>query len=76
MLDFHTNSKRWNVLVIHRRAGKTTAAVNHLQRAARYRVFICDNMSFNSDFKPVLAKHTANVNLHKCSLFRSDYESE
>lgn len=33
-LDFHHNAKRWNVLVIHRRAGKTTAALNHLQRDA------------------------------------------
>jgi hypothetical protein len=31
--------------------------------AAGYRVFVCDNMSFAGDFKPVLAKHTANVNL-------------
>jgi hypothetical protein len=32
--DFHANAKRWSVLVIHRRAGKTTAAINHLQRDA------------------------------------------
>jgi hypothetical protein len=31
--------------------------------AAGYRVFVCDNMSFSGDFKPVLAKHTANVRL-------------
>lgn len=31
--------------------------------AAGYRVFVCDNMSFSGDFKPVLAKHTANVDL-------------
>lgn len=33
-LDFHRNAKRWSILVIHRRAGKTTAALNHLQRDA------------------------------------------
>jgi len=30
----HSSTKRWNVLVLHRRAGKTTAALNHLQRDA------------------------------------------
>jgi len=33
-LAFHNSKKRWIVLVIHRRAGKTTAAINHLQRDA------------------------------------------
>ena len=33
-LSFHSALKRWMVLVLHRRAGKTTALVNHLQRAA------------------------------------------
>jgi phage terminase large subunit len=33
-LDFHDTQKRWKVLVLHRRAGKTTAAINHLQRDA------------------------------------------
>ncbi len=33
-LDFHDSDKRWKVLVLHRRAGKTTAAINHLQRDA------------------------------------------
>jgi hypothetical protein len=28
-----------------------------------YRVFICDNMAFNGDFQPVLAKHTKNFQL-------------
>jgi hypothetical protein len=28
-----------------------------------YRVFICDNMAFNGDFTPVLAKHSKNFNL-------------
>src|ERR1051325_9764362 len=28
----HATSKRWIVLVLHRRAGKTTAVLNHLQR--------------------------------------------
>jgi|SRR5579884_2438019 len=28
-----------------------------------YRVFVCDNMAFNGDFTPVLAKHTKNFNL-------------
>lgn len=32
--DLHDTNKRWIVLVIHRRAGKTTAALNHLQRSA------------------------------------------
>ncbi len=30
----HDRNERWIVLVIHRRAGKTTAALNHLQRDA------------------------------------------
>lgn len=29
---FHASVKRWIVLVLHRRAGKTTAVLNHLQR--------------------------------------------
>jgi hypothetical protein len=28
-----------------------------------YRVFVCDNMSFRGDFTPVLAKHSASMNL-------------
>lgn len=32
--DFHNSGKRFSVLVMHRRAGKTVAAVNHLIRAA------------------------------------------
>ncbi len=28
----HDSKTRWNVLVLHRRAGKTTATLNHLQR--------------------------------------------
>ena len=32
--DFHNSLKRWIVLVLHRRAGKTTAILNHLQRDA------------------------------------------
>jgi len=28
-----------------------------------YRVFVCDNMAFQGDFTPVLAKHTKRVNL-------------
>jgi hypothetical protein len=28
-----------------------------------YRVFVCDNMAFNGDFTPVLAKHSKNFNL-------------
>ena len=28
----HASLKRWIVLVLHRRAGKTTAVLNHLQR--------------------------------------------
>lgn len=32
--DFHASLKRWIVLVLHRRAGKTTAILNHLQRDA------------------------------------------
>jgi hypothetical protein len=30
---------------------------------AGYRVFCCDNMSFSGDFQPVLAKHSAKLNL-------------
>jgi phage terminase large subunit len=30
----HESTKRWIVLVLHRRAGKTTAVLNHLQRDA------------------------------------------
>lgn len=33
-LHFHESPKRWIVIVCHRRAGKTTAALNHLQRDA------------------------------------------
>lgn len=32
--EFHATTKRWIVLVLHRRAGKTTAILNHLQRDA------------------------------------------
>jgi hypothetical protein len=28
-----------------------------------YRVFVCDNMAFNGDFSPLLAKHTKNFQL-------------
>ena len=31
---FHASLKRWSALVLHRRAGKTTAILNHHQRAA------------------------------------------
>lgn len=33
-LPLHNSQKRWTVIVAHRRAGKTVACVNHLQRAA------------------------------------------
>jgi phage terminase large subunit len=33
-IPWHASLKRWSVLVLHRRAGKTTALLNHLQRAA------------------------------------------
>lgn len=33
-IPFHETSKRWMVLIIHRRAGKTTAALNFLIRSA------------------------------------------
>lgn len=33
-LPFHNSEKRWNVIVAHRRAGKTVACVRHLERAA------------------------------------------
>src|SRR5206468_2592290 len=29
-----------------------------------YRVFVCENMAFNGDFEPVLAKHTKNFSLN------------
>lgn len=32
--DFHNSNQRFKVLVLHRRAGKTTACINHLQRDA------------------------------------------
>lgn len=32
--DFHETKKRWRVLVLHRRAGKTTGMLNHFQRDA------------------------------------------
>lgn len=32
--QFHSSVKRWIVLVLHRRAGKSTAILNHLQRDA------------------------------------------
>jgi len=31
---FHEDKRRWKVIVCHRRAGKTTATLNHLQRDA------------------------------------------
>lgn len=31
---YHDSLRRWAALVLHRRAGKTTATLNHLQRAA------------------------------------------
>ncbi len=31
---FHSTKKRWRILVTHRRCGKTTAILNHLQRDA------------------------------------------
>lgn len=34
LTHLHNQDRRWIVLVIHRRAGKTTAALNHLQRDA------------------------------------------
>lgn len=33
-IPFHSTDKRWMVLVVHRRAGKTTAALNFLIRSA------------------------------------------
>src|SRR5258708_28205179 len=33
-LPFHSSKKRWMVLVVHRRAGKTTAAINFIQLSA------------------------------------------
>lgn len=30
----HNSRKRWNVIILHRRAGKTVATLNHLQRDA------------------------------------------
>ena len=32
--ELHDKKKRWNVIVAHRRSGKTTATLNHLQRDA------------------------------------------
>lgn len=36
-----------------------------------YRVFVCENMAFEGDFQPVLAKHTKNFNLIQGSLLGS-----
>ena len=33
-LELHDSKKRWSVIVAHRRSGKTTACLNHLQRDA------------------------------------------
>ena len=33
-LELHNSAARWIVAVLHRRAGKTTSAINHLQRSA------------------------------------------
>jgi len=33
-VKFHNTDKRWIILVCHRRSGKTTASLNHLQRDA------------------------------------------
>jgi len=30
-----------------------------------YRVFVCENLAFNGDFEPLLAKHTKNFNLQR-----------
>jgi len=32
--EFHNNKKRWSVIIAHRRSGKTTASLNHLQKTA------------------------------------------
>lgn len=32
--QLHKSNKRWNIIVAHRRCGKSTAALNHLQRSA------------------------------------------
>lgn len=37
-----------------------------------YRVFVCDNMAFNGDFEPVLAKHTKNFNLKQALSYGID----
>jgi len=33
-VKLHNDPSRWKVIVLHRRAGKTVAAINHLQRDA------------------------------------------
>jgi hypothetical protein len=33
-MGFHESSKRWRIIVAHRRAGKTVACINHLIRSA------------------------------------------
>ncbi len=37
---FHASLARWSCLVLHRRAGKTTAVINHHQRVGEN--LICD----------------------------------
>jgi hypothetical protein len=34
-----------------------------LGMVAGYRVFVCDNLAFNGDFNPLLAKHSKNLDL-------------
>jgi hypothetical protein len=37
-----------------------------LGMVAGYRVFVCDNMSFSGEFKPILGKHTKHFSLDEC----------
>jgi phage terminase large subunit len=56
-LPFHESSKRWRVIVAHRRAGKTVATVNQLIRSA----LTCDKPNPRSAYVAPLYKQAKDV---------------
>jgi phage terminase large subunit len=56
-LPYHESSKRWRVIVAHRRAGKTVATVNQLIRSA----LICDKPSPRVAYIAPLYKQSKDV---------------
>jgi hypothetical protein len=56
-LPYHESSKRWRVIVAHRRAGKTVATVNQLIRSA----LTCDKPSPRSAYVAPLYKQAKDV---------------